>query len=80
MTLAAIPIAWVMQRFGRRVGFSLGHSAGVAGGLTGCHAVLTAEFALYCLAFVLVGLYIGHAFHHRFAAAETADTRPSVDR
>jgi predicted MFS family arabinose efflux permease len=80
MTLAAVPIARMMQRFGRRVGLSFGHGAGVAGGLLGCHAVLTADFALYCLASVLVGLYIGHAFHHRFAAAETADTAPAVDR
>jgi predicted MFS family arabinose efflux permease len=80
MTLAAVPIARSMQRFGRRLGFSLGHGAGVAGGLAGCQAVLTADFGLYCLASVLVGLYVGHSFHHRFAAAETADTAPSVDR
>ena len=80
MTLAAVPIARMMQRFGRRMGLSFGHGAGVAGGLTGCYAVLTADFALYCLASVLVGLYIGHAFHHRFAAAETADTVTAVDR
>ena len=71
MTAAALPIAWIMQRFGRRAGFTLGHGLGVAGGLLGCHAVLAADFVLYCLASALIGLYVAHSFHNRFAASET---------
>jgi predicted MFS family arabinose efflux permease len=70
MTLAAVPISWAMQRYGRRAGFTLGHALGVAGGLIGCHAVLIADFRLYCLASGLIGLYVAHSFHHRFAASE----------
>jgi predicted MFS family arabinose efflux permease len=70
MTLAAIPISWAMQRFGRRAGFTLGHAFGLAGGLIGCHAVLVADFELYCLASGLIGLYVAHSFHHRFAASD----------
>ena len=71
MTLAALPVAWAMRRWGRRAGFTLGHALGVAGGLVGCHAVLAADFALYCLASALIGVYVAHSFHHRFAASET---------
>jgi predicted MFS family arabinose efflux permease len=80
MTLTAVPIARAMQRFGRRAGFSLGHAAGVAGGLAGCQAILAGDFALYAVASGLVGVYIGHAFHHRFAAAETADAGSGAGR
>jgi predicted MFS family arabinose efflux permease len=72
--LAAIPISWAMQRFGRRAGFTLGHAFGLAGGLIGCHAVLVADFALYCLASGLIGLYVAHSFHHRFAASDAVPT------
>jgi predicted MFS family arabinose efflux permease len=79
MTAGALPIAWTMRRFGRRAGFTLGHGLGVAGGLLGWHAVLAADFALYALASALIGLYIAHSFHHRFAATETVPA-PGGDR
>jgi predicted MFS family arabinose efflux permease len=71
MMACAVPVARIMRRFGRRAGFTLGHGLGVAAGLVGCKAVLDADFALYALASMLAGAYFAHAFHHRFAAAET---------
>lgn len=71
MMASALLVARTMRRVGRRTGFTLGALLGVAGGLTGWQAVLQADFGLYCLASILVGGYMAHAFQHRFAAAET---------
>jgi MFS family permease len=65
-----IPASLLMQRHGRRAGFLLGATFGVAGGLTAMFAVVTASFALFCAAMLLIGIYQGFAQYYRFAAAE----------
>ncbi|MBL8384284.1 MAG: MFS transporter [Burkholderiales bacterium] len=70
--LASAPIARMMRRHGRRIGFSVGTLFGVAGVLL---AALGAHFKLFwllCLGTMVVGIYNACGQLYRFAAAEVA--------
>lgn len=72
--LATIPAALLMQRFGRRAGFSGAALVGVAGSCIGAHALgLPGEpgFWLFCVAALTVGVTLAFAQQFRFAAAES---------
>ncbi len=69
--LSTIPAALLMQRFGRRIGFSIGALVG-AGGLLLAAAALRAEsFVGFCTALSLLGFNLACVQQYRFAAAES---------
>lgn len=67
---ATQPLSLFMQRHGRRAGLMTGGGAGMAGGLTAAAGVWLADFPLFCLGAVLIGVYQGSAMFYRFAAIE----------
>lgn len=68
--LALQPIAWLMQRRGRRFGFLIGALAGVLGGLISALSLWLDSFALLCLGALPIGAYQASAMYYRFAALE----------
>lgn len=76
--LTATPLAAIMQRFGRRVGFWIGAGGGTMGGILGATALWTGSFSLFLLAGFLTGIYQSSQGFFRFAATDTAseDFRP----
>jgi len=72
MTATAIPASLLMQAYGRRAGFLLGIGAGIIGVGLAVVAILEAQFLLFCLASVFVGVFNGVGQFFRFAAADVA--------
>ncbi len=72
MTLSTIPASLFMGRYGRRAGFLVGVSLGLAGTLLAGYAVLEGSFGLFCAAAVLLGSFNATGQFYRFAAAEVA--------
>lgn len=72
MMLSTIPSAYVMRRFGRRVGFAMGSLAGTAGGLLAAQAIFAGSFWGFAGASMVIGFANGVAQLYRFAAAEAA--------
>ena len=70
MMLTMIPGSLFMQRYGRRLGFSLGGFAGVGGGLAAAVGIYQGSFLLFCIGSALFGVANGFAQFYRFAAAE----------
>lgn len=70
--LAANPISYVMQRFGRRAGFFIGAAGGAIGALICAYALGQASFPLFLFGSFLTGLYMSAQGFYRFAAADTA--------
>ncbi|NBB81845.1 MAG: MFS transporter [Alphaproteobacteria bacterium] len=70
--LGAFPAAFLMRRFGRRLGFSVGALLGVAAGGIGAWGIWEANFWLFLAASVPMGLFQSFAQYYRFAAADTA--------
>ncbi|HBM10988.1 MFS transporter [Pseudomonas sp. Choline-3u-10] len=68
--LALQPIAWLMQRRGRTLGFLVGTLAGVLGGLTSALSLWLDSFTLLCLGALPIGAYQASAMYYRFAAME----------
>lgn len=71
--LSATPLSWIMQRFGRRVGFWIGTSAGAVGASIGAIALLQQNFWLFVIGGLFTGLYQSSQGFFRFAATDTAD-------
>jgi MFS family permease len=72
-TMAAIvPASLLMERFGRRNGFTIGAVIGGIGAATAVLAIFLAAFPLFCLGTFLLGSYSGFSAYYRFAAAEAA--------
>jgi MFS family permease len=69
------PASSFMARFGRRAGFVLGASLGVAGGLAAALGILSSQLPLLAFGTFLVGSYQAFAQFYRFAASEVADDR-----
>lgn len=67
-----VPASLLMKRFGRRAGFAVGATFGLAAGALGATAILADRFWLFCLAAALYGGFIGCAQYYRFAAADAA--------
>ncbi|MFO1301353.1 MAG: MFS transporter [Burkholderiaceae bacterium] len=71
--IASLPAAIIMRRHGRRPGFVIGASLGVAGSLLAAFALHRQSFALFVAGHLLLGSYQGFANYYRFAAVEAAD-------
>ena len=70
--LASAPIAKMMKRYGRRVGFSIGTLFGMAGVLVAALGAYHKLFWLLCAGTALVGVYNACGQLYRFAAAEVS--------
>lgn len=70
--LTTIPASLLMKRIGRRAGFLLGSSAGLAGGALATYGILQDNFVLFSLATALFGINNGFGTYYRFAAADSA--------
>jgi MFS family permease len=87
ITVAGAVATWfaslLMQRIGRRGGFTLGALAGTAGGLVSVWAVFHDDFWVFCMGTALVGVYQAFAQFYRLAAADgvaAADKSRAVSR
>ncbi|RCK51145.1 MFS transporter [Thalassospira profundimaris] len=72
MMLTTAPSAFMMKRFGRKVGFSVGCLIGMCGAFSGMGAVYWGNFWLICAAGACIGSANAIAMQYRFAAAEAA--------
>ena len=70
--LASAPIAKMMKRYGRRIGFSVGTLFGMLGVLTAALGAYHKLFWLLCAGTMLTGVYNACGQLYRFAAAEVA--------
>jgi MFS family permease len=70
--LTTIPASLLMQRIGRKAGFSIGALFGIAGSIIALIGTLQASFWLFCLGTALNGGFSGFATYFRFAAVESA--------
>ncbi len=68
--MIAYPIGWLMDRIGRRYGFSLGYAAGILGMLISVWAIVNGSFAAFMLGALLAGMMRGAVEQGRYAAAE----------
>ncbi|MEO9515495.1 MAG: MFS transporter [Paracoccaceae bacterium] len=68
-------ISPVMQRFGRRIGFSIGALGGMAGALLSAYALSIGNFWLFLAGSYLTGIYMSAQGFYRFAAADTASEK-----
>jgi MFS family permease len=70
--LGTIPASMLMDRIGRRGGFTLGSAIGLVFGLIAAYAISIRSFELLCLAALLQGLSASFAWYYRFAAADSS--------
>ncbi len=70
--LAATPLSWFMQTYGRRAGFILGASCGAAGAAICAYGLTQASFPIFLLGSLITGVYMSAQGFYRFAAADTA--------
>ncbi len=68
----ANPVAWVMQTFGRRVGFWLGTLGGTIGAAISAYGLMQSDFTIFLIGSFFMGLYQSAQGFYRFAATDTA--------
>ena len=71
--LASAPIARMMRRYGRKIGFSVGTLFGMLGVCLAAWAVMQKSFWLLCLGTMVVGVYNACGQLYRFAATEVVE-------
>jgi len=71
--LWAMPAAAVMNRFGRRIGYTVGSLVAMIGSLLAWYAMTQKSLGLLCFATFVLGLYNAFGASLRFAAADVAD-------
>ncbi|MEM1363158.1 MAG: MFS transporter [Pseudomonadota bacterium] len=62
----------LMQRYGRRTGFLIGGTGGLAGSAIAAIGLYQGSFTLFLLGSYLTGIYISSQAFYRFAATDTA--------
>ena len=70
--LASIPASLLMRRLGRRTGFLIGATLGIAGSALAATGLPRQNFGAFVAGHLLLGIYQGFANYYRFAAAEAA--------
>jgi len=73
LMVGTIPASLLMDRIGRRAGFTIGALFGIASGLLSLHAIYELSFELLCLGATLQGVSAAFAWYFRFAAADGAE-------
>lgn len=76
-TLASFPASFLRDAFGRRAGFALGASLGIAGGLLLAMGLLQRQFAFACIGGLWLGMAQGFSFFYRHEAA-AASAKPGA--
>ena len=71
--LTTYPASIMMQRVGRKAGFTLGALLGISGGAISAGAITRSSFLLFCLGSMLLGAFNAFGQYYRFAAAEVAE-------
>jgi MFS family permease len=71
--VASIPASAIMRWRGRRAGFLLGTSLGIAGSALCAMALHGQSFVAFAVGHLLLGTYQGFASYYRFAAVEATD-------
>ncbi|UEM22901.1 MFS transporter [Skermanella mucosa] len=69
----ARPISLLMQRHGRRAGFSAGALAGAAGGVICAIGIFRADFLIFCLGNLVLGAHQAAAQYYRLAAVDRVE-------
>lgn len=72
LIISTYPASMLMQRIGRRAGFTLGAVIGVGGGVVSSWAIVQQSFIGFCLGSMLLGAFNAFGQYYRFAAAEAA--------
>jgi MFS family permease len=67
-----VPASLLMDRIGRRAGFSLGALIGILAGAVGVWAIYEQSFWMLCTTAYLQGISVSFAWYYRFAAADAA--------
>lgn len=70
--LTATPLSGAMQRWGRKAGFFIGATGGMAGGGLGALGLYLGSFPVFLLGSLFTGIYMSAHGFYRFAAADTA--------
>ena len=70
--LAANPMSWAMQRWGRRTGFWIGTFGGTLGGAIAALGLHLHSFPVFLAGSMMTGIYMSAQGFYRFAAADTA--------
>jgi len=70
LMIATIPASLIMRKIGRKNGFYLGNSVGIAGAIVCILALNAGAFYLFSMGTFLLGIGIGFGTLYRFAAVE----------
>jgi MFS family permease len=73
--LTTVPASLLMQRHGRKPIFLLGAAISIVGAALAVWSIVTANFAAFCFATAMQGVFQATSGFYRFAAAETADDK-----
>jgi MFS family permease len=68
--LTTFPASFLMKRYGRRFGFTVGAAFGLAGQVVCVWGIFDGSFLLFCAGSMLNGVYNGVGLFYRFAAAD----------
>lgn len=74
VALSTIPAALLMKRIGRRAGFAAAAALAAGAALLAARAVAQADFALFCLGTLLIGVNSAFMQQYRFAATESVSS------
>ncbi|MEQ8295550.1 MAG: MFS transporter [Nitratireductor sp.] len=72
VALGAMPLAWLVRRFGQRNGFLSGTLATAIGGALATFALFRGDFWLFSLGLLIIGVGGASVQQYRFAAADNA--------
>ncbi|MDH5536602.1 MAG: MFS transporter [Betaproteobacteria bacterium] len=71
--LVTLPISFLMKRYGRRAGFTVGALNAILGAVVCSAAIMMKSFWLLCVGTLFFGVYFAAGQYYRFAAADVAD-------
>ena len=70
--LTTIPAAFILQHWGRRIGFMVGVLVGLMGAVLAIYAIFAGSFVLFSGATLLYGIFNGFVGYYRFTAADVS--------
>ena len=72
MAIGTLPAAYIMRRYGRRAGYTLGAILGTVGGLVAAGGIYKEIFYLFCIGTLIAGFYASYVQSYRFAVTDGA--------